>query len=169
MQRGLFLPAEMREAMRDPDVAEAGLAELRPLDVVGAALSPSPRGDFARVATLESSFYLRNQLLRDTDWAGMAHSLEIRTPLVDSFLLERVAPLFAGALPPNGKSLLAGAPTNPLPDEIVNRDKTGFGVPLRDWFEAMTPGRVKGDEWSRRLWSREWARHALDLYGLGRA
>ena len=26
---------------------------------------------------------MRNQLLRDADWAGMAHSLEIRTPLVD--------------------------------------------------------------------------------------
>ena len=32
---------------------------------------------------------MRNQLLRDTDWASMAHSLEVRVPLVDAVLLEK--------------------------------------------------------------------------------
>ena len=40
---------------------------------------------------LESSLYMRNQLLRDTDWASMAHSLEVRVPLVDSKLLSQFA------------------------------------------------------------------------------
>jgi len=35
---------------------------------------------------------MRNQLVRDTDWAGMAHGAEIRTPLVDVTVLERLAP-----------------------------------------------------------------------------
>ena len=37
----------------------------------------------ARVATLELSWYMRNQLLRNPDWAGMTHSLEFRVSLVD--------------------------------------------------------------------------------------
>ena len=34
---------------------------------------------------------MRNQLLRDTDWASMAHALEVRVPLVDAALLRCVA------------------------------------------------------------------------------
>ena len=37
---------------------------------------------------MESQIYLRNQLLRDSDWASMYHSIELRTPLVDFFLLK---------------------------------------------------------------------------------
>ena len=37
--------------------------------------------DWLAVSALEMSCYMRNQLLRDADWAGMAHSLEIRVPL----------------------------------------------------------------------------------------
>ena len=51
-------------------------------------LKPQPRTSFGKVAVLESSLYMRNQLLRDTDWASMAHSLEVRVPLVDVKLLE---------------------------------------------------------------------------------
>jgi asparagine synthase (glutamine-hydrolysing) len=45
---------------------------------------------------MESSLYMRNQLLRDTDWASMAHSLEVRVPLVDSKLLRSLVPITAG-------------------------------------------------------------------------
>ena len=41
---------------------------------------------------MESALYMRNQLLRDSDWAGMAHSLEIRVPMVDTELLRRLGP-----------------------------------------------------------------------------
>jgi asparagine synthase (glutamine-hydrolysing) len=82
---------------------------------------------------------MRNQLLRDADWAGMAHSLEIRTPLVDIATLENLAcvvPLLSAAL---GKRALAAAPARALPDEIVERSKTGFGVP--SWyFATKDPG-----------------------------
>ena len=36
---------------------------------------------------------LRNQLLRDSDWAGMAHALEIRVPMLDLSLLRSLVPL----------------------------------------------------------------------------
>lgn len=157
LQRGVFLPSELADAMNDPDFAIEGLRQLQPVAQIAEALPPQLRRDFSKVAVLESAFYLRNQLLRDADWAGMAHSLEIRTPLVDSVLLARTAPLFAGQTRPNGKTLLARAPANPLPDSIVNRPKTGFGIPLRRWFDG-------GDKVEDRLWSRHWLRRVAEPY-----
>ncbi len=113
LQRGVFLPSELSEAMGDPDFAIEGLRQLQPVARIAEALPPSLNRDFGKVAVLESAFYLRNQLLRDADWAGMAHSLEIRTPLVDSVLLARVAPLFAGAVAPERQGPVGQRPQNP--------------------------------------------------------
>jgi asparagine synthase (glutamine-hydrolysing) len=82
LRRGLFLPAELNEVM-DPDVAREGPRRLKPLRRLAENLLPDPRSNVGRVCVPESSHYMRNQLLRDTDWAGMAHGVEIRVPLVD--------------------------------------------------------------------------------------
>ena len=70
-----------------------GLRRLNPIRHIEARLKPKPRTSFGKIAVLESSLYMRNQLLRDTDWASMAHSLEVRVPLVDSKLLSQLAPI----------------------------------------------------------------------------
>ncbi len=44
------------------------------------------------LAQIESMTYLRNQLLRDSDWASMDHSIELRTPMVDAHLLDLLTP-----------------------------------------------------------------------------
>jgi asparagine synthase (glutamine-hydrolysing) len=59
----------------DRDLVRRGLSRLRPLAHIQAQLAPRLRSAFARIATLESALYMRNQLLRDTDWASMAHGL----------------------------------------------------------------------------------------------
>src|SRR5262249_17005330 len=79
---GLFLPHELNEVM-ERDFAREGLRRLKPLRRLAASLVPDPGSDTARICALESSHYMRNQLLRDADWAGMAHGIEIRVPLVD--------------------------------------------------------------------------------------
>ena len=66
---------------------------------------------------------MRNQLLRDSDWAGMAHSLEIRLPLVDRVLFEVLAP----ALLRNSSTLkesFAKVPYPSVPQALLNRKKT---------------------------------------------
>ena len=153
LHRGLYLPPELGGVLADAELVRDGLARLDPLEHIAAALRGGPKSSFGEVAALESSFYLRNQLLRDADWAGMAHSLEIRTPLVDSRLLRRVAPLLARSDRPSGKSLLARAPKRPLPAEIVNRPKTGFGIPIRAWARETLPALEQADDAS---WSRVW-------------
>ena len=134
MKRGLFLPDELPSLIGN-DLAEEGLRRLAPLDRIREAITPDPGTAFARVAALESALYMRNQLLRDIDWASMAHSLEVRVPLVDAFLLREVAPAVFTGRRRDGKQMLANSPRKPLPQEILERKKTGFTVPINDWLE----------------------------------
>ena len=112
---------------------EAAHLGLRDFDVgrcvenLSGTLAADPR---LALGQIESTTYLRNQLLRDSDWASMDHSVELRTPLVDAWLLHQLSPLLpAFARFPN-KALLAGAPAKPLPGEVIRRPKTGFGIPV---------------------------------------
>jgi asparagine synthase (glutamine-hydrolysing) len=165
LRRGLFLPWEL-EAILGRELAAEGLERLRPIDHIGEVLQPDPGDDFTRIATLESSLYLRNQLLRDADWAGMSNSVEIRTPLVDARLLKCVAWPLKTRADLRTKQVLAAAPAEPLPPSVVSRPKTGFTVPLQPWLEN-TPQlaawrrvpllRTRGCHWARR-----WAYTILD-------
>ena len=65
---------------------------------------------------------MRNQLLRDNDWAGMAHSLEIRTPLVDFELLKTVASVVPHLKSGLGKRLIAQAPSQLRAERDCHRD-----------------------------------------------
>ena len=75
LRRGRHLPRELSQIM-DPDVAREGLRRLKPLHQLATTLSPDPGSNMARVCALESAHYLRNQLLRDADWEGMAMALK---------------------------------------------------------------------------------------------
>ena len=109
--------------------------------------------DRMKISALEASWYMRNQLLRDTDWASMTHSLEVRIPLVDWTLWRRVAPLLQSSTAPD-KQAMARTPASPLPDAILNRAKSGFTVPTREWVAEGREGRqarrgLRG--WARRV------------------
>jgi asparagine synthase (glutamine-hydrolysing) len=140
LKRGLFMPSEL-PAILGVDRAKIGLEKL------GSSLSSNQVFDIqdgiAKVGMLESTQYLRNQLLRDSDWASMAHSLELRTPLVDASLLHELArftPSFAAGV---GKRMLANAPIKPLPESIVNRPKTGFSTPMNQWLGTLAQNKNK--------------------------
>ena len=128
LRRALFMPWEVP---LPGDILRQGLADLA-LDGHMAATAPSG-SDRQRVSALELAWYMRGQLLRDADWAGMAHGLEIRVPLVDVALTRALAPMLAADDPP-GKRDMAATPTHPLPQAVLDRPKTGFSVPVRDWL-----------------------------------
>jgi asparagine synthase (glutamine-hydrolysing) len=134
LRRGLFMPWEL-EAILGKEIAGAGMRRLNPISYIGGVLSPRPATSFGKVAVLESSLYMRNQLLRDTDWASMAHSLEVRVPLVDVELLRRLSPLLAKRKRRVSKRLLANSPRLPLPTKITERAKTGFVTPIETWVQ----------------------------------
>jgi asparagine synthase (glutamine-hydrolysing) len=156
LRRGLFMPWELPEIM-DPDMARAGWQELQPLVRLEETI-PHPSEDFLTVSALEMVWYMRNQLLRVADWAGMAHSLEIRVPLVDIVLLRQVAPLLATKHRP-AKLDMAGTLKIPLPTEVLNRPKSGFLVPVQRWLAAASgQGGGRGDhDW--RIWAKAVYQH----------
>lgn len=125
LRRGLFLPEELPSLVGD-DVAAAGLAAYDPF--ADAERFGAPDG-WACVQRMESGLYLRNQLLRDADWASMAHSVELRTPLVDATLR---AALQVQAFEParsRGKRALVSALFPELPAAVLARRKRGFAIP----------------------------------------
>ena len=159
LRRGLFMPWELHSVL-DKDTARLGLSRLKLIRHIEAMLQPKPSTAFGRIAVLESSLYMRNQLLRDTDWASMAHSLEVRVPLVDIKLLSRLAPIVARDRS-RSKRLLANSPRVPLPSQVVERPKTGFVTPVQTWLQR--DDRIQ--EWRRVpalaadkcAWARRWA------------
>ena len=73
LRRSVYMPWELDDLL-DPALVADGLRRLAPLSHIAAALHGGrPLGDFDRVAALETALYMRNQLLRDADWAGMSH------------------------------------------------------------------------------------------------
>ena len=159
LRRGLFMPWEL-EFLMGAETARKGMRRLAPLRHIRNLLNPRPRTRFAKVAVLESSLYMRNQLLRDTDWSSMAHSLEVRVPLVDAKLLSQLASLTVGT-GPRSKWLLANAPQRALPDKVSRRAKTGFTTPLEGWLQRDPHidrwRRVPELAANRCPWARRWA------------
>ena len=91
-----------------------------------------------RVSYLESHFYMRNTLLRDSDFMSMAHGLELRVPFLDRALVEACFRIpgdkkLQGDSP---KSLLLASLGVELPREIVNRPKRGFTLPFERWLRG---------------------------------
>jgi asparagine synthase (glutamine-hydrolysing) len=159
LRRGLFMPWEL-ESVIGADTARLGLRRLDPIKHIQTRLRPRPMTSFGKVAVLESALYMRNQLLRDTDWASMAHSLEVRVPLVDAKLLSDVAPVTTknGSL---SKRMLGNSPSVPLPFKVLERPKTGFGTPIQSWLKQDTRiqrwRRVPALAVDNYPWARRWA------------
>jgi asparagine synthase (glutamine-hydrolysing) len=100
---------------------------------------------FAAVSCLESRSYLVNTLLRDTDSVSMAHSLEVRVPLLDHVLVEFVAQIPAAAKSRRGenKALLVEALRAILPKEIIHQRKRTFTFPWEHWFRGALGPRIR--------------------------
>jgi asparagine synthase (glutamine-hydrolysing) len=149
LRRALYLPWELNDGFCVTELRTGieALALPRALDAIadGHAVARSS------VSALEMSAYMRNQLLRDTDWASMAHSLEVRTPLVDWKLLNDTAPYLA-AHPSLTKAAVFSAAAPALPSEILTKPKTGFVVPVRQWLSRTSDvGRHGSRDWSHRV------------------
>src|SRR6185503_6402629 len=105
-----------------PAKARDGLAALIEATGTPGAAASAATGHTQLVAS-ELLWYMRNQLLRDTDWSSMAHSLEVRTPFVDYRLLEALAPLIVSAKPPTKRELFEPFKAM-LPALVASRAKT---------------------------------------------
>lgn len=106
-------------------------------------------GNYDRASLLRADLwtYLSENCLAKTDRASMAHSLEVRVPLLANALQDRMLSLPAAVHfdRGGGKALLRALARRHLPEAVWNREKHGFSVPLRanfagrwrDWCEAQ--------------------------------
>ena len=146
------MPWELAGLM-DPAMAKDGLQELATVKRLEGSIEGLDRDRLA-VSALEMQWYMRNQLLRDADWAGMAHSLEIRVPLVDLHLLRDFVEL-PDLDAANEKRTIVRRVAPHLPESVLNRPKTGFSVPIHQWLH---PGARRGvmqyRDWAKQLYGR---------------
>jgi asparagine synthase (glutamine-hydrolysing) len=129
-------PTELRRRLLSPEMN----ARLRGFDP-GDGIRDAWRGSTASEsldAMLDADVQsiLPGDLLVKMDIATMAYSVEARSPLLDQDLMQ-----FAASLPTDfklkggqTKRVLKEAFRGVLPDQILDRPKKGFGVPLRHWF-----------------------------------
>ena len=174
-EREALVSADCRDSERSlATILQQSIAQSSTLDPVN------------RVSYLESHCYMRNTLLRDSDFMSMAHGLELRVPFLDRTLVEACFRIpgdkkLQGNSP---KSLLLASLGVELPGEIVHRPKRGFTLPFERWLRGemrpvvedallksdwdqtvIAPSAVR-EVWNRFLagetsWSRPWSLFVL--------
>jgi asparagine synthase (glutamine-hydrolysing) len=139
----------------------------------------------SRVQYVDAMTYLPEDILVKVDRMSMAHSLEVRSPILDHRVME-----FAARLPSRfklnghgGKAIFKKMNADRLPEEIRNRRKQGFCVPLGSWFREdlkgyardvlLGPGSGLGEIFRPEAVRRIWEAHqggrednAVPLWGL---
>jgi len=138
-------------------------------------LSATNRSWLSAAQYLDLKSYLPLDVLTKVDRMSMAHSIEVRVPLLDHELVE-----FAATVPPDfglngggGKHLFKRATHNILPDEVINRPKHGFAVPLDHWFRGGLESFARDILFSRRcrqrgIFNLSYVDQLLSWHGRGR-
>jgi len=92
----------------------------------------------SRIQYVDFKTYLPDDILAKVDRASMAHSLEVRVPLLDHVFVEHVAAIPADLKihKGTGKYIFKRALEGLVPDEVLTRRKMGFSVPLDLWFRG---------------------------------
>jgi asparagine synthase (glutamine-hydrolysing) len=137
-----YFPEEERGDLYTPELNAELVDRTAPSIMRDAYFASDAEDEVNRLLDLDVQTYLPGDLLVKMDIASMAHSLEVRSPLLDHRLME-----FSASLPGSWK--IAGLTTKKifkdalrpwLPDHILDRPKQGFGVPVGEWFRGEMRG-----------------------------
>ena len=128
----------------------------------------------ALIQYLDLKTYLVGDINTKVDRASMAHSLEVREPLMDHELVEWMATLSSSlkVRGQEGKFLLKKAFEPSLPQDILYRPKMGFAVPLARWFRGPLRERVREAVLGSRLaetgwFNQKYLQHLVDAHQSG--
>jgi asparagine synthase (glutamine-hydrolysing) len=99
---------------------------------------------FSAISCLEARTYMVQTLLRDTDSVSMAHSLEVRVPLLDHCIVNYVSQLPPAAKQRSGmkKALLVESLRDLLPEKVIRQRKRTFTFPWEPWLRGPLKSRV---------------------------
>ncbi len=170
LDAGKFFRDDQLNELLHPDVRSGSDddAEINLLGKAGHWLSAAQSLDLHR--------YLPLDILTKVDRMSMAHSLEVRVPLLDHEVVQ-----VAATIPPelnlngaSGKRMFKKAMRGILPDAVIDRPKRGFAVPLANWFRGKLQGFARDLLLSRRCKERNilntaYVEQLLNLHRGGRA
>ena len=147
------LPDRQRDQLFS-DGFQRDLQGYRAIDVMRAHAKEAPTDDpLSLIQYLDFKTWLPGDILTKVDRASMAHSLEVRVPLLDHEFCE-----YAATLPPSlklrggeGKYILKKALEPHLPHDIMYRSKKGFSIPLAAWLRGPLRDAVKEAVLGKRL------------------
>ncbi|CAI08537.1 XrtA/PEP-CTERM system amidotransferase [Aromatoleum aromaticum] len=128
----------------------------------------------ALIQYVDLKTYLVGDINTKVDRASMAHSLEVREPLMDHKLVEWLATLPSGlkVKGQEGKYLFKKAMEPLLPNDVLYRPKMGFSVPLSRWFRGPLRERVRQTVLGETLaatgiFNPDYLRHLVDAHQSG--
>ena len=135
LTRSLFLPFEIEELVGEK-IFKRGYEELDTINSLSKDINEINDNKLS-IMYLEIKYYLCSKLLRDSDWASMSHSIELRTPLVDWFFFNKLIPLMKADKNFN-KFTALNCVRSKVPKELFNRKKTGFVIPHDDYLKKLS-------------------------------
>ena len=130
------LKSELKEQILHGDLRRQ-LGDYDSLDVLRSYYDKADTMDpISRIQYVDVKTYLTDDILVKVDRASMAHSLEVRAPILDHKLMELAAtiPSSMKLRGMNGKYIFKKTLNEVLPRSVLNRKKMGFGVPLAQWL-----------------------------------
>ncbi|MEF7616867.1 XrtA/PEP-CTERM system amidotransferase [Aquincola sp. MAHUQ-54] len=169
-----ILRGPMRDALFSPRF-KAALSGYDARQVFDAHAARAGTDDpLALIQYLDMKTYLVGDINTKVDRASMAHSLEVREPLMDHELIEWLATLPSDLKirGQEGKFLLKKAMEPKLPHDVLYRPKMGFSVPLARWFRGPLKQRVRDAVLGPRLaetgwFDRKYLQHLVDAHQSG--
>lgn len=137
LNKSTLYSADFNDQLRDHDHLKAYFRELS-----GNVNTDAPLDSLLYI---DSKTYLPGDILTKVDRMSMAVSLEARVPLLDHKLIEFVTRIPASMKMAGfeTKHLFKRAIADLVPEEIINRPKQGFGVPIQQWINEQLRERIR--------------------------
>jgi len=132
-------PAMIKEGAgkEEAEALKKELGGYTSLEVFRKHFANAPSHPLSAIQYVDMKTYLVDDILTKVDRASMAHSLEVRVPILDHEFME-----LAAGIPPGlklngkeGKYIFKKALEEKLPHDILYRSKMGFSIPLSQWFK----------------------------------
>ena len=135
LQRCVFTPEEITDLINSKTIDEAIS------DLEFQRQKETNDNDFEneqlKIMYFEIKYYLCSKLLRDSDWASMANSVELRTPFVDWFFFNELLPILKSNIKISKRNMLDSF-KGQTPVELYNRKKTGFAIPYEQYYKKVS-------------------------------